>query len=38
MNLIELEAFVAVVDHGSILAASAVLHLTQCGSGYPEHG
>lgn len=29
MNLIDLEAFVAVVDHGSIVAASAVLHLTQ---------
>jgi DNA-binding transcriptional LysR family regulator len=29
MNLFDLEAFVAVVDHGSIVAASAVLHLTQ---------
>lgn len=29
MNLIDLEAFVAVVDQGSIIAASAVLHLTQ---------
>lgn len=29
MNLIDLEAFVAVVDHGSIVAASAILHLTQ---------
>ena len=29
MNLIDLETFVAVVDHGSIVAASAVLHLTQ---------
>jgi DNA-binding transcriptional LysR family regulator len=29
MNLIDLEAFVAVVDHGSVVAASAVLHLTQ---------
>jgi DNA-binding transcriptional LysR family regulator len=29
MNLIDLEAFVAVVDHGSIVAASEVLHLTQ---------
>jgi DNA-binding transcriptional LysR family regulator len=29
MNLIDLEAFVAVVDHGSIVGASAVLHLTQ---------
>ncbi len=29
MNLIDLEAFVAVVNHGSIVAASAILHLTQ---------
>lgn len=29
MNLIDLEAFVSVVDHGSIVAASAHLHLTQ---------
>src|SRR5260370_25592845 len=29
MNLIDREAFVAVVDHGSVVAASAVLHLTQ---------
>ena len=29
MNLIDLEAFVAVVDHGSIVAASAILLLTQ---------
>ena len=29
MNLIDLEAFVAVVDHGSVVAASAALHLTQ---------
>ncbi len=29
MNLIELEAFVSVVDHGSIVAAAAALHLTQ---------
>jgi len=29
MNLIDLEAFVAVVDHGSVVAASTVLHLTQ---------
>jgi DNA-binding transcriptional LysR family regulator len=29
MNLIDLEAFVAVVDQGSVVAASAVLHLTQ---------
>jgi DNA-binding transcriptional LysR family regulator len=29
MNLIDLEAFVAVVDHGSVVAASAILHLTQ---------
>src|SRR5258708_12464165 len=28
MNLIELEAFVSVVDHGSIVAAAAALHLT----------
>jgi DNA-binding transcriptional LysR family regulator len=29
MNLIDLEAFVSVLDHGSIVAASAHLHLTQ---------
>src|SRR5260370_35100689 len=29
MNLIDLEAFVSVVDHGSIVAAAASLHLTQ---------
>src|ERR1700733_3427894 len=29
MNLIDLEAFVSVVDHGSIVAASTHLHLTQ---------
>jgi len=29
MNLIDLEAFVSVVDHGSIVAAAAKLHLTQ---------
>lgn len=29
MNLIDLDAFVAVVDHGSIVAAAAALHLTQ---------
>jgi len=29
MNLIDLEAFVSVVDHGSIVAAAAQLHLTQ---------
>jgi DNA-binding transcriptional LysR family regulator len=29
MNLIDLEAFVSVVDHGSIIAAAAALHLTQ---------
>src|SRR5260370_1978540 len=29
MNLIDLEAFVSVVDHGSIVAAAAALHLTQ---------
>jgi DNA-binding transcriptional LysR family regulator len=29
MNLIDLEAFVSVVDHGSIVAAAAHLHLTQ---------
>lgn len=29
MNLADLEAFVSVVDHGSIMAASAALHLTQ---------
>jgi DNA-binding transcriptional LysR family regulator len=29
MNLIDLEAFVSVVDHGSIVGAAAVLHLTQ---------
>lgn len=29
MNLIDLEAFVSVVDQGSIVAASAQLHLTQ---------
>lgn len=29
MNLIDLETFVAVVDHGSVVAASAILHLTQ---------
>jgi DNA-binding transcriptional LysR family regulator len=29
MNLIDLEAFVSVVDHGSIVAAAARLHLTQ---------
>jgi DNA-binding transcriptional LysR family regulator len=29
MNLIDLEAFVSVVDRGSIVAAAAVLHLTQ---------
>ncbi len=29
MNLIDLEAFVSVVDHGSIVAAAAGLHLTQ---------
>ena len=29
MNLADLEAFVSVVDHGSIIAASAALHLTQ---------
>ena len=31
MNTRDLEAFVAVVDHGSILAAAAQLHLTQPG-------
>jgi DNA-binding transcriptional LysR family regulator len=31
MNLIDLEAFVSVVDHGSIVAAAAALHLTQSG-------
>jgi DNA-binding transcriptional LysR family regulator len=29
VNLIDLEAFVSVVDHGSIVAAAAALHLTQ---------
>ena len=29
MNLIDLEAFVSVVDRGSIVAAAAALHLTQ---------
>jgi DNA-binding transcriptional LysR family regulator len=29
MNLIDLEAFVSVVDHGSIVAAAAALHITQ---------
>ena len=29
MNLIDLEAFISVVDHGSIVAAAAALHLTQ---------
>jgi molybdenum-dependent DNA-binding transcriptional regulator ModE len=29
MDLIVLEAFVSVVDHGSIVAAAARLHLTQ---------
>jgi DNA-binding transcriptional LysR family regulator len=29
MNLIDLEAFVSVVDHGSVVAAAAGLHLTQ---------
>jgi DNA-binding transcriptional LysR family regulator len=29
VNLIDLEAFVSVVDHGSIVAAAATLHLTQ---------
>jgi DNA-binding transcriptional LysR family regulator len=29
MNLIDLEAFVSVVDHGSVVAASAALRLTQ---------
>jgi Bacterial regulatory helix-turn-helix protein, lysR family len=29
MNLIDLEAFVSVVDHGSVVAAAASLHLTQ---------
>jgi DNA-binding transcriptional LysR family regulator len=29
MNLIDLEAFVSVVDHGSIVRASVALHLTQ---------
>ena len=29
MNLIDLEAFVSVVDHGSVVAAAAALHLTQ---------
>src|ERR1700744_3341564 len=29
MNLIDLEAFVSVVDHGSTVAAAARLHLTQ---------
>jgi DNA-binding transcriptional LysR family regulator len=29
MNLIDLDAFVSVVDHGSIVAAAAALHLTQ---------
>lgn len=29
MNLTDLEAFVSVLDHGSIVAASAALHLTQ---------
>src|ERR1700761_4979296 len=29
MNLIDLEAFVSVVDRGSIVAAAAHLHLTQ---------
>jgi DNA-binding transcriptional LysR family regulator len=29
MNLIDVEAFVSVVDHGSIVAAAAQLHLTQ---------
>ena len=28
-NLIDLEVFVSVVDHGSVVAASASLHLTQ---------
>ena len=29
MNLVDLEVFVSVVDHGSVVAASAALHLTQ---------
>src|ERR1700726_1823495 len=29
MNLIDLEAFVSVVEHGSVVAAAAGLHLTQ---------
>ena len=29
MNLTDLEAFVSVIDHGSIVGASAALHLTQ---------
>ena len=29
MNLADLEAFVSVIDHGSIVGASAALHLTQ---------
>jgi hypothetical protein len=29
MNLIDLEAFVSVVDRGSLVAAAAHLHLTQ---------
>ena len=29
MNLIDLEAFVSVVDHGSVVSAAAGLHLTQ---------
>jgi DNA-binding transcriptional LysR family regulator len=29
MNLIDLEAFVSVLDHGSVVAAAAGLHLTQ---------
>src|SRR5579859_1436688 len=29
MNLIDLEAFVSVVDHGSVVAAAAGMHLTQ---------
>ncbi len=29
MNLIDLEAFVSVADHSSIVAAAAALHLTQ---------
>src|SRR5258707_7931000 len=29
MNLIDLEAFVSVVDRGSIVAAAATLHITQ---------